>query len=184
MKTILLSALAMGLLLSFNCSAAAPAGAPAGSTGLCNDGTYYSGPEKKGACRGHKGVKDWWGEAAAETKGSAESGVKGGAKSESKGAAKSEAKAETKAETKEPATKAAAPAPTAKPAASAKAEAVKPAAAPAPGGGADKVWANESTKVYHCPGDRWYGKTKQGEYMTEADAKAKGLKPDHGKACK
>ena len=55
-------------------------------------------------------------------------------------------------------------------------------ATPAPGG-AGQVWVNTASKVYHCPGTRWYGKTKQGSYMSEAEARAQGARPDHGKAC-
>ena len=32
------------------------------------------------------------------------------------------------------------------------------------------VWVNEESKVFHREGDRWYGRTKKGKYMTEADA--------------
>ena len=55
--------------------------------------------------------------------------------------------------------------------------------APAPGGGAGKVWVNSESKTYHCQGTKWYGTTKHGEYMTEAQAKAQGYHADHGKMC-
>ena len=42
---------------------------------------------------------------------------------------------------------------------------------------------NTKSKVYHCPGDANYGKTKADAYMTEAAAKADGDRPSAGKVC-
>jgi hypothetical protein len=141
-----------GFLIASSSFAQTPAPAtPAAGTGtataLCKDGSSYTGESKKGACSGHKGIKEWYG-----------------------------AKGPT----------AAAPAATAAPAAPAAASPAKAAPAQpamAAGGGAGKVWVNSATKTYHCQGSKWYGKTKAGEYMTEADAKTKGNHADHGKAC-
>ena len=46
-----------------------------------------------------------------------------------------------------------------------------------------KVWVNTHSGVYHCPGTRWYGKTKQVEYMTQKQAQEKGYRPAYGKVC-
>jgi hypothetical protein len=53
----------------------------------------------------------------------------------------------------------------------------------AAGGGPGLVWVNSDSNVYHCYGTTYYGKTKQGSYMSEVDAKAKGAHADHGHAC-
>ena len=137
--------------------AQAPAGAPAGATGLCNDGSYWTGATKSGACRGHKGVKTWY-------------------------AAGSSTPAPAAAPTAPaaPAAPAAPPAAAAAPAAKTKTMA---STTPAPGGGPGMVWLNTSTKVYHCYGTKYYGTTKAGAYMTEAAAKAKGAHADAGKPC-
>jgi hypothetical protein len=47
-----------------------------------------------------------------------------------------------------------------------------------------RVWVNTASGVYHCPGSRWYGNTKQGEYMTQAEAQKKHYRPAYGKVCR
>jgi len=43
---------------------------------------------------------------------------------------------------------------------------------------AGKVWVNLTSGVYHKSG-RWYGKTKNGKFMSEDEAKKAGYKPAH-----
>src|SRR5438093_9355007 len=46
-----------------------------------------------------------------------------------------------------------------------------------------RVWVNTQSGVYDCPGTRWYGNTKHGEYMTQKQARENGNRPAYGKPC-
>jgi hypothetical protein len=69
-------------------------------------------------------------------------------------------------------TPAPAPTKTAKPASAPPPSAADIASAKAKG----LVWANLNSKIYHYPTDSTYGNTKNGKFMTEADAKAAGYR--------
>ncbi len=182
----------MALVAGLSTYAIAWAQAPAGSTGACKDGSYTSVAKKRGACAGHGGVKDWYSNGKSE--------AKEASKSSTATAEPKETKAERKAAAAAAKSEAANGGKSAMPAAAGAGAMAAPAAAgamtktasskhmampenAAAGGGPGKVWVNTSSHVYHCNGDEWYGKTKQGEYMSEADAKSKGDHPAHGKAC-
>ncbi len=143
-------------------SAVAFAQAPAGATGQCKDNSYTTAAKKWQACSGHKGVQTWYADA------------------KSPAAPATAAAGSAPAAVLAPAT---ASTPSKSSAPSAAAAKAAPATAAAPGGGPGMVWVNTATKVYHCPGATFYGKTKEGKYMTEADAKSAGARPDRGKAC-
>ncbi len=146
-----------------------PADAPAGSTVQCKDDSYASPDTKSGACRGHKGIKTWYG--------------KSGAAAAPAAAATAAAAPAPAVQTQSAAVSKTGIAPSTGSATKTPAKNDPSTMTAAPGGDAGKVWANDETKVYHCMGDRYYGKTKKGEYLSEADAKAKGMHASHNKAC-
>jgi len=123
-------------------------------TATCKDGTSFSGTKRSGACRGHGGVQEF-------------------------------TDTTTPATSMPPATTPSTP-PTRTTTPPSQVATSKPPSQPVvapPAGSAGQVWVNTASKVYHCAGTEWYGKTKKGEYMSEAAAKADGARPDHGKVC-
>jgi hypothetical protein len=143
----------------------AQSAAPAGSTTsvTCNDGTTQNVATTKGACRGHKGIN----KSASSSSGSSPAASSNSSSSSSNNMSSS----------------AAAPAAASKSTAASSKSA--PAATPAAGGGPGQVWVNTSskTKAYHCQGSKWYGTTKQGKYMSTADATAAGYHAAKGEKC-
>lgn len=45
------------------------------------------------------------------------------------------------------------------------------------------VWVNSNTRVYHCPGSQYYGNSRDGQYMSEAAARARGNRAAQGQGC-
>jgi Protein of unknown function (DUF3761) len=149
--------------------------APAGSTGQCKDGTYTTSASKQGACKGHQGIKEWYAAGSSAPADAKAGGTVG--KSATSSSSSSATSSSSKPGAASSSTSTAAPAP----AKSAKTSTANMAAAP--GGGPGVVWLNADSNIYHCPGSQFYGKTKNGAYMSEADAKAKGAHPDHNRPC-
>jgi hypothetical protein len=158
---------------------------PDNATGQCKDGTYSTAASKSGACRGHNGVKEWYTAATTPAATPARPSTPAVATVPSTATAaattpspSTQVKTQTQA-----AAQAASQSPVPPPTTSIQKPAATPITTAAPGAAPGMVWLNASSNVYHCPGTKYYGKTKSGSYMTEADAKAKGAHADHGNAC-
>ena len=181
------------------------AAASSAATGLCKDGTETTGKSKRGACRGHDGIKEWYADkekeapaakskakeepAAAASTGTATGLCKDG--TEFTGASKRGAcrghkgLKEWYADSEESETEIAAP-PAKSASSTNKAEASEPPtrkAKAAPAAGSGQVWVNTNSKIYHCEDSRFYGNTKEGEYMSEGEAKDKGYRANRRQAC-
>lgn len=136
------------------------------ASATCKDGTTWSGASHRGACRGHQGVQSW---SSASTTTSASAAPK--------------APPPMPANSPMNAPVNNSPMGNSRSASTTRTSGPTISTTPAAGGGPGRVWVNTSSKVYHCQNDRWYGKTKNGQYMTEAQATAQGYRGDHGKGC-
>ena len=169
----------------------------------CKDGSSYTGATKRGACRGHKGIKEWFGDKAVAATPTAapaatepatttsDSGVATGmckdgaeyAGAAKRGACRGHKGVKEWYADKRPAAESTVAPATAPVAAPAKAVSPAAATAPDPAAGSGKVWVKTHSKIYHYEGSKFYGKTKEGEYMGEADAQAQGFVANRKKIC-
>ena len=151
-------------------------------TATCKDGSSFAGKSKRGACAHHGGVQAYTatggavsGPTVSATQATASTVPAKKPKVARTPSPKTPASTATVSQTAAPS----APAATPKAAQTARTQSSNVAASAVPG----DVWVNTASKVYHCPGTRFHGKTNQGEYMSEAAAKAKGFRPSRGKEC-
>jgi hypothetical protein len=145
-------------------SAQTPAGAPAGATAQCKDGTWSTEQNRDAACSGHDGVRTWYGP--------------------------SDSPSRTPAPAMMPPQTFPKPTPQQMPNAQTPTTGTQTGSRPTlPGGvsrksgGAARVWVDRSARTYVCEGERGYGTSSGGTYMSESEAVSAGNQPANGANC-
>lgn len=164
MKALMITT-TLALALAGIANAQTPAGAPTGATAQCKDGTWSSEPNRDAACSSHDGVRTWYGASDSPTKTPAP------AMMPPQTFPKSTPQTMPNAQTPTTGTQTGSR-PTLPGGLSRKS-----------GASAAHVWVDRSARTYVCEGERGYGTSSGGAYMSESDAVSNGNQPANGATC-
>jgi hypothetical protein len=159
------TATALALAAASVVYAQTPAGAPPGATAQCKDGTWSSERNRDAACSGHDGIRTWYGPSDSPTNTPAPATMP------PQTFPKSTPQQMPNAQTPTTGTQTGSR-PTLPGGMSRKS-----------GGGAGKVWVDRSSRTYVCEGERGYGSSSGGSYMSESEAVSAGNQPANGARC-
>ena len=155
----------LALAIAGAAHAQTPAGAPAGATAQCRDGTWSSQVRRDAACADHNGVRTWYGASDSPTNTPAPAMMP--PQTFPKSTPQTMPNAQTPTTGTQMGSRPTLPGGMSRPS----------------GGGSGRVWVDRSSRTYVCDGERGYGTSSGGSYMSEADAAAQGNRAANGASC-
>ena len=164
MRTLIITT-TLALTLAGIANAQTPAGAPPGATAQCKDGTWSSERGRDAACGGHDGVRTWYGPSDSPTNTPAPAMMP--PQTFPKSTPQTMPNAQTPTTGTQMGSRPTLPGGMSRPS----------------GAAAGRVWVDRTSRTFVCAGDRGYGTSSGGSYMSESDATAQGNRPADGASC-